>query len=125
MTEKKNGGLFNQFVKAARSTTTNVTKKTGEIVEATKVKVAIADLENEIETMYADIGRLVFKAYSDNTPPSEEINEKCAQITLKLKEVDELEIKLSGIKDEIKCPECGADNASGSQFCSSCGTKLQ
>lgn len=125
MSEKKSSGLFNQFVKAARSTTTSVSKKTGEIVETTKVKVAMADLQNDIDTLYCDIGKLVYKAFADNTPPSEEINEKCALISTRLEEIDVLNNKLSGLKEEIKCQECGADNSSGSQFCSNCGAKLQ
>ncbi|MBR2743333.1 MAG: zinc ribbon domain-containing protein [Clostridia bacterium] len=125
MADNITSGLFNQFVKAARSTTTTVTKKTGEIVEATKLKVAIADVENEVDSLYTEIGRLVYKAFSENGEPSETINEKCAVISEKLKDIELLKIKLAGVKDSVMCGECGAGNAPGSQFCSSCGAKLQ
>ena len=125
MSDIKNSGFFNQFVKAARSTTSTVSKKTGEFVEATKIKVAIADCENEIDALYIDIGKLVYQAFSDNTEPSETINEKCAQISEKLLQKDELKARLATVKDTVFCSSCGASNQAGSQFCSSCGSKLQ
>ena len=87
--------------------------------------MAIADCENEIDSLYIDIGKLVYKAFSENTEPSETINEKCALISEKIANREELKAKLAAAKDSVICETCGAGNPAGSQFCSSCGAKLQ
>lgn len=117
--------FLNQFVKAAKTATESVSKKTGEFVEATKVNVAIADIENEVDDLYTEIGKLVFDAFSENAQPSEAINEKCAQIREKLDVLDELKSKVASIKDLTICPKCESENQKGSQYCSNCGEKLR
>ncbi len=116
--------LFNQIVKTARSTSASVSKKAEEVFETTKLKVSIADMQNEVESIYTDIGKLVYKAFVENEAPSEEINDKCSQISDILVQIEEVKDKIKASKNLTVCPNCNAAVDANSKFCAACGTKL-
>jgi len=121
------GSFFNQIVKTARTTADTVGKKTGEIFENTKNKIAIADIQNDIEAVYVEIGKLVYQAFADGTEPSSEINDKCALISEKLNEIEALKDKIETDqpKSDAFCPNCGVAVDADGNFCASCGAKLK
>ena len=98
--------------------------KSNEIVEITKLRYAISDIEGDISKLMRDIGESVYEAYKDNKEPSEAINENCAAIDEKYAQVEEMRAKLNEIKNVTVCPKCGAAMDKESCFCSKCGEKL-
>ena len=79
---------------AAGKTVNTVVKKTGEVVEDSKVKYAIFDLKNEIEKTYAEIGKEIYLGYKEDRSVAEFIEEKCATIDKFNEEISELQSKL-------------------------------
>ncbi len=79
---------------AAEKTFNTVAKKTGEIVEDSKTKYSIFDLNNEIEKIYAELGKEIYAAYKEDRNAAEFIEEKCKTIDELQAEVDELRSKL-------------------------------
>lgn len=75
-------------------TTEAVAKKTGEIVEKTKVKYSIFDIKGEIDKIYTDMGRELYKGYVEGNSVAEYIEEKCTQI-------DELREKMEALKEQL------------------------
>ena len=51
--------------KAAEKTANTVVKKTGEIVEDSKTKYSIFDLNNDIEKVYTEIGKEIYAGYKE------------------------------------------------------------
>ncbi len=98
--------------------------KSNEIVEITKLKYAIADMEGDISKLMREIGESVYEAYKDSKEPDETINESCATISEKYAQIDEMRAKLNELKKLTICPKCGAAMDKDSQFCSKCGEKL-
>lgn len=80
--------------KAAENTFHTVTKKTGEFVEDSKTKYSIFDLKNEIEKVYAEIGKEIYLASKEDRNVADFIENKCAEIDKLNAEIEELQKKL-------------------------------
>ncbi len=86
--------FFENVKIAAEKTVNTVAKKTGEIVEDSKTKYSIFDLNNEIEKIYAQIGKEIYAAYKEDRNAVEFIEEKCKAIDELQASIDELRSKL-------------------------------
>ena len=80
--------------KAAEKTANTVVKKTGEIVEDSKTKYSIFDLNNDIEKVYTEIGKEIYAGYKEDRNVAEFIEEKCQAIDKLNAEIEELKRKL-------------------------------
>ena len=80
--------------KAAEDTGKIVAKKTTEIIKVSKTKYDIYDAKNDIEKVYADMGREIYLGYKEDKNVAEFIEEKC-------QEIDALIEKMESLKDEI------------------------
>lgn len=99
-------------------------KKSGELVEITKVKLAIADTKSEIKSKLTALGEEIYFAQKDDLSP-----ENAAEI---VRELDELyaileaqEAKLATLKKQKVCPVCETASDVDAVFCSRCGNKFQ
>ncbi|MBQ7717802.1 MAG: zinc ribbon domain-containing protein [Clostridia bacterium] len=98
--------------------------KSNEIVEITKLKFALSDIESDISKLMRDIGESVYEAYKENKEPDEEINANCALIAEKYEQAEEMRAKINELKKLTQCPKCGCAMDKDAQFCSKCGEKL-
>ena len=112
--------IFDKIIKKVEKTTKVVMQKSTDVVEITKVKLAISDTKNQIDSRLRALGKLVYDAsgpeYSeDNSADSliEELNELYSQ----LKEHEE---RLASLKSEVICPKCGLSCSEDSVFCKKC-----
>lgn len=101
------------------------TRKSGELLEVTKLKFDQSKLEKEMENNLAGLGALVYQKYRGVGDVDDEIDRLC-QSTARLED----EIKLVSQQIEklhpktITCPECKVELPSGGKFCSYCGSKV-
>ena len=82
--------------KAAENTFSKVATKTGEIVEDSKTKYSIFDLNNDIEKIYTELGKEIYRGYKADENVSEFIEAKCAEIDKINAEIELLKQKLEG-----------------------------
>ncbi|MBR5614835.1 MAG: zinc-ribbon domain-containing protein [Clostridia bacterium] len=80
--------------KAAENTVNTVAKKTGELVEDSKTKYSIFDLNNEIEKTYTEIGKEIYAGYKEDRNVADFIEEKCQAIDKLNADIDALKQKL-------------------------------
>lgn len=73
-------------------------QKTGEVSETAKLKLKERDLASDINEVYAQIGRLIYKQYKEQTDETEEIAGKCLDIDKKNAEIAEIAEKIAVIK---------------------------
>lgn len=116
--------LFNDVVINAKNIATAVSKKTGEVLDKSKVKIAIADITNEMNKNYRALGVLSYEILKDNEDISDEIKEYIVKIGELDTELKSLKETLSIMDNEIKCQNCGSANKSVDLYCSRCGSKL-
>ena len=101
-------------------------KKSGEIVESTKIKFAIMSAETEISKLNREIGESIVANYKAGV--SEKISadavEKIEDVIELLNSIDELKQKINAIKDVVVCLSCEQKIPSEFAFCPRCGEKL-
>ena len=72
---------FFDNMKSKLSSAAEVTmKKTGEYSEIAKLKLRQNKLNGEIDTLYSEIGKLIYKQYQEKTDETEAVAEKCLSI---------------------------------------------
>ena len=117
-------GFSEDSVMMAREWIDATGKKGGELVEAQKIKLAIAKFRSQLSEDYQTLGRLAYDAAKNGT----DIDEVHAAIVLaideKLEKVSRLQEKLAGVKGMKICSECGFSNPSTAEFCCRCGKKV-
>ncbi len=102
-------------------TAQKVAKKSGEIVEASKVKYTIFELKGDIKKLYEEIGKQTYQTIAEDEDYAEEIKLKCDIITAKLAKIEYL--KTTGVA-VVKCPSCGRTAGFDDANCPSCGADM-
>ncbi len=99
-------------------------KKTGELVEVTRLKMEAAQTEKDIAATLEGLGRLVY----DGRKSGEDISE---MVDACVERVDELNAGLEKLRDKIvryknavRCPDCGVLNTEDSLYCKKCGARI-
>ena len=77
-----------------------VSRKTGEIVELTRLKNQIYNLEREMKRDYEDLGKMIYEQYLETGMVDEALRPVCQGITKKQDLVKECEGEIEGLKKE-------------------------
>lgn len=101
------------------------TRKSGDLIEVTKIKYEISKLEKEMENNLTGLGLLYFQKCRGAEDADEEIERLC-QSTGKLEEeIIELEQQVEKLQPKgLTCPDCKLDLPPDGKYCSYCGTKV-
>ena len=115
---------FEDILAKARDIVGSVKDKTDEIVDKTKLKLAIGDLEKKLAATFEGIGRLVYDAET----AGEDITELKADAFETVKELQDeltkLQARLYDLDGVSCCSACGAPNEKDATFCKKCGKAL-
>ncbi len=115
---------FDDFLNLTKETAEKVGKKTGDLIEVSKLRLRLSTAERELSTALEGLGRLVYDAGKSG----EDISEMTASAMTHLDELTEkaeqLRAEIDNCKNRKRCPNCGAVNTEDAIFCKQCGTKL-
>ena len=117
-------GVFEDVVIKARSAADYAGKKTGEIVEIAKLKIRASELEGRISRELLELGRKVYGAAKEHADCAEFVQAKSEAIDNLNAELETVQDKISELKSEKKCAECGFANPQDANFCQKCGAKI-
>lgn len=98
-------------------------KKSGELVETTKLNVNINSEEDKIQKLYAQIGKAVFDKFAESGAAEDYIKEACEAIIVHEQNIKSLREKIAAVKGTKACIGCGAEMDRTQIFCSKCGAK--
>ncbi|MEW5804966.1 MAG: zinc ribbon domain-containing protein [bacterium] len=111
-----------------------VSSKGKELIETTKLKSEIKDVQNFIESRFQALGKKVFEMLNRGALNEDDLREDYGEIASLFKQITELEdsikkAELEALKmrfgaDAIMCSKCGSPNRPGDKFCSSCGSAI-
>lgn len=73
-------------------------KKTGEYSEIAKLKLRENKLKSEIEAIYTEVGKLIYKQYQEKTDETQAIAEKCLAIDEKNAAIAQVNADLDAVK---------------------------
>ena len=117
-------GIFDNVFENVKSVADIVGKKANKVVDVSKLKLSVNELNGEIKKRYAELGEYIYNAKKNG-----DYSEEC--ITEKIQEIDDLSEQLAAVQDAIStllnrvyCPECGKAVSINDAFCSACGAKL-
>lgn len=117
-------GVFEDVVIKARSAADYAGKKTGEIVEVTKLKINVSEVEGRISKELLELGKKVYNAAKEQSDCTEYVGTKSESIDKLYVELETLNNKIAELRSEKKCAECGFANSQDANFCQKCGAKL-
>lgn len=112
---------WNTILDKAKDVANMAGKKTGEVVETSKLKLQGFSINGDIQSAYEKMGGLVYRARKEGVDNTPEIEECIHEIDELLAALNELESKIAEIKKVKKCPNCAASCSTESHFCSRCG----
>ena len=102
-----------------------VSQKGSLLVEKTKRSAKIFDLNNEVELLMREIGRMVYLTHTGVETDEAELEEKLAQIDEKYAQIAQMKAEQEEQKTTCVCPVCGKDCDKTDLYCRVCGEKLQ
>ena len=118
-------GTFDAFFEKAADVANTAGKKTGEVVETSKLKVKSAGLSSDVRQAFQQLGNIVYEARKTGSDCSGLIEEWVAKIDGLKEELLEIEERIGGIKQMKKCANCGASVNAEVVYCPRCGSKIQ
>lgn len=107
----------------AAKITKHMVGKTNDVINKTKISIAISEAESKIKELYTGIGKKVYEDYAKHGDADEEYLEGCQKIDLLLAEVSELREKIAELQDTKMC-DCGEYSKKDSMYCAKCGKKF-
>ena len=102
-----------------------VTQKSTRLVEKTKQNFKVFDLNNEVELLMREIGRMVYLTHTGAETDEAALEEKLAQIDEKYAQLAALKEEQEAAKTTVICPVCGKSCDKNDLYCRVCGEKLQ
>ena len=115
--------FFEDLGKRLGETAETVTNKAGEAMEIQKLKSQIRTLERGNDTDFIDLGHIIYQRFLGGEAVSEEAVGLCEAIQSRKESIAEYEQKISDVKGDFQCQECGKTVAKGMAYCPYCGTK--
>ena len=117
--------IFENLTKRVTDTAKAAAKKSGDIVEVTKLNMSIGTEEDKIETVYTEIGKAVYDIYTKGEDVGEEFRDLCEKIRTHQKNIEEIKQKILELKNVKLCPSCSTELELDIAFCPKCGTKQE
>jgi hypothetical protein len=118
--------ILNNLSKIAKSvgdSAVTVAKKSGEVVEITKLNASISAENDKIKILYEEIGEEVYAKYKQGETVIDAMLGKCEEIQQISQNLDCIKQRILEIKDIKLCPGCGSKIEYSVLFCPMCGEK--
>lgn len=116
---------MDKFFSDMKNTARSAVKKSGELLELTKLKMAAADTKSEIQSKFAELGKLIYEAQKLGNEDSEKTEELLQSLDELHETLSEQEAKLSELKKQKACGVCGNICETKAEYCSKCGAKFE
>lgn len=117
--------IFDSLGKRVSEAAQAAAKKSSDLVEITKLNMAISAEEDKIEKTYAKIGKELFARYNSKIEVDPDIAAFCEEIKSYQNTISDLKAKLMDLKNIKLCTGCQAEMDKNAQFCPKCGTKQE
>ena len=108
-----------------KATANVVGKIATDAIDISKLKMTLAELENEISDNYEELGKIVYDSKKSEKCSEDLVLNKVAQLDLLNKQISIIKNQIAILKNKIKCSKCGYDNDNKAIYCMKCGAKLE
>ncbi len=116
--------FFDDLVKKVSDKAQSAVKKSGEVIEITKLKTRIVANQKTIEDNYLEIGKILYQRYLEGENVESQIKNLCEEIKSKEEIIKSIKEEIISLKGSVECQKCHAVVERTSYFCPNCGEKL-
>ena len=113
--------FFNDFKEMFTNAAQSVTNKTKDSVEITRLSSESRSIAGELEDLYREIGRVYVDSQGTDGVTLAPLCAKVAELRDRLESLERQKLQL---RNQNRCPSCGAVMAKGARFCSNCGSRM-
>lgn len=120
--------LMDKLSKIAKSVSdeaVNAAKKSGELIEITKLNHAISAEEDKISAILPKMGNICYQRFKNGENIDPELLNYCNKIEEIKAGIAILRQKILDVKNVKICASCGSELAPEIVFCSKCGAKQE
>lgn len=117
--------LLDQAMNGARQALSTAGRKTGAAMELSKMKLQVMQLRSQVQSTYERIGTLTYEQHKNGSDNYELIIVCIQEVDELLVEINEINAKISEMKDGVPCSRCHTMNFAGTHYCKSCGFRLK
>ncbi len=96
-------------------------KKSGELVELTKIKMAILDTKNAIKSNYEKLGEMAYLAAKGENTSGSDAEDLVEDVDRLLEVLTQQEQKAAELSNKKICDHCGKACGEDMAFCPACG----
>ncbi len=108
----------------AKNAATVLSQKAAMIYDASKHRISAETIKRNIGKKLIELGKLTYKATTQNIDLSEDIAKVVEEISELKQELSIIVAQLAAIKNQKICPECENKVTKESSFCNICGHKF-
>lgn len=116
--------FFDNLGKKINDVSQTTIQKTKQIADIAKINALISDEERHENEAYTMLGKAFFEKHQEDENVDESIKEAFDAVSTAKKNIADYEAQLIAIKNEGKCPKCGAEVDKDAKFCPSCGAQM-
>lgn len=117
--------LFDNLGKKLGDAAQNAVKKSGEMVEITKINLSIKSEEDSLSKIYSEIGKYSFDKFENGNENDSKIIDLCEKIRSHMVSIDAYKEKINQIRNVKICENCGSETLRTNAFCGKCGAKIE
>ena len=114
--------FFDKLSETLTNASKDVSQKAKDLSGTAKLTMDIHTKEDQVQKMYAQIGKLYFEAHKDDESAA---YEQMSQIKETLTVIEDMKKELMELKGAKICPRCGKEIDKEDTYCKSCGAKLE
>lgn len=114
--------FFDKLSETLTNASKDVSQKAKDLSGVAKLTMDIHTKEDQVQKMYAQIGKLYFESHKDDDP-TEYV--QMEQIKEMLAAIEDMNKELCELKGTKVCPRCGQEVKAADVYCKSCGAKLE
>lgn len=120
-----NVSVLDNITKRVTDTAKAAAKKSGSVVEVTKLNMNINAEEEKVRKIYSDIGKQLYEDYTEGKIVGEKLLDYCTRIDEIIGNIDEMREKILELRNVKACPNCGMELDIEMVYCYKCGRRQE
>ena len=116
---------FNNAVQKVKQVASVATKRTEVAMELSKLRLKVHQVNSMMQSTYERIGTLIYEQEKTEIDNADLVAVCIKEIDALLLELKELNVRISELKNGVRCPACGVINQANAIYCQSCGANVE
>lgn len=117
--------VLDNITKRVTDTAKAAAKKSGSVVEVTRLNMNISAEEEKVRKIYADMGKQLYEDYTEGKIVGEKLLGHCEKIDEIVSNIDGMREKVLELRNVKACPNCGMELDVDMTYCYKCGRKQE